>query len=127
MVMPNHIHGIVEIVQPFVVAQHAAPLQKRVPTAPRTLEMPVLSTIIRSFKAEATRRARLELTICGNIWQRNYYDRVIRDGQEFSNALRYIEENPLRWQRQEKQMVAEGETKTDGLAQPAAPLQRDRA
>ena len=32
------------------------------------------------------------------FWQRNYFDRVIRDQQEFYNIVQYIEENPLRWE-----------------------------
>lgn len=31
------------------------------------------------------------------LWQRGYYDRVIRDQWEFDNVTRYIEENPMRW------------------------------
>ena len=101
MVMPNHVHGILEMVQAFVVAQHAAPLQE-----PCTIAAdPVpgsLSAIVRSFKAEVTRRARAELNWDGEVWQHNYFDRVIRDGQEFSDATRYIAENPMRWQWQKK-------------------------
>ncbi len=99
-VMPNHVHGIIEILRAAVVAQHAAPQDPRV-----TVAGPVpssLSTIVRSFKAELTRRARAELNWDGEIWQRNYFDRVIRDGQEFADATRYIAENPMRWQWQKK-------------------------
>ena len=32
------------------------------------------------------------------LWQRNYFEAVVRDGEEFSNAVRYIEENPARWE-----------------------------
>jgi REP element-mobilizing transposase RayT len=32
------------------------------------------------------------------LWQRNYFDVVVRDGEEFSNAVRYIKENPERWE-----------------------------
>lgn len=32
------------------------------------------------------------------LWQRNYFDRVVRDQNEFDNVKRYIEENPQRWQ-----------------------------
>jgi putative transposase len=101
-VMPNHVHGIVEIVQAFTVTQHAAPLQG---ARPGRLDSGSLSVIVRSFKAEVTRRARLELGWKGEIWQRNYFDRVIRDGQEFSDATRYIAENPMRWHWQKHEFV----------------------
>jgi hypothetical protein len=43
-------------------------------------------------------QARMKLDWKGGVWQRNYFDRVIRDGQEFSDASRYIAENPMKWQ-----------------------------
>src|SRR5215813_1033386 len=78
VVMPNHIHGVVEIIG----ARQAHSL----------------SVIVRTFKANVTRRARIELGWAAGIWQQNYYDRVIRDDREFLNATRYIAENPARWQ-----------------------------
>src|SRR2546422_879821 len=94
MVMPNHIHGIIEI-----LALAAAPLQGR-EAPPPTSRAHSLSAVVRRFKAEVTRRARLELNWPDEIWQRNYYDRVIRDGREFANAMRYMAENPVRWTAQ---------------------------
>jgi putative transposase len=97
MVMPNHVHGIIEIAQALVVAQHAAPCTASAGPVPGSL-----SAIVRSFKAEVTRRARAELNWDGEIWQHNYFDRILRDGQECSDATRYIAENPMRWQWQKK-------------------------
>ena len=124
IVMPNHVHGIIEIL-PAGLAQPAAPLQGgNVPAAvPRPHS---LSIIVRTFKAEVTRRARLELNYTEEIWQKNYYDRVIRDGREFSNAARYIAENPLRWEAQRRNWAEEEQMKEARLALPAAPLQRGR-
>lgn len=142
VVMPNHIHGIVEIVHQKL-AQQAAPLQRapgfgpEVPRAAgfgaevqRTGEFgqelrrtPSLSIIVRSFKADVTRRAGVELQWKKEIWQHNYFDRVIRDGKEYTNASRYIAENPVRWQIKGQRMKADHEV---GRAQQAAPLQRDR-
>jgi putative transposase len=34
----------------------------------------------------------------GKVWQRNYYERVIRDEAELDRARRYIETNPAQWQ-----------------------------
>lgn len=33
----------------------------------------------------------------GKVWQRNYYERVLRDERERHIARRYIRDNPLRW------------------------------
>src|SRR5260370_31632598 len=68
MIMPNHMHGIIEIAATRP-AQHAVPLQGRRPSA--SLRPGSLSVIVRSFKAEVARRARLELDWRGEIWQRN--------------------------------------------------------
>jgi putative transposase len=121
IVMPNHVHGIVEIVQELTCAQHAAPLHG-VAVGPALLVGGSLSVIVRSFKAEVARRAHLELNWNDEIWLRNYFDRVIRDGREFSDASRYIAENPVRWQAQRKKLVEQAGRK-ERLAQHAAPLQ----
>jgi REP element-mobilizing transposase RayT len=117
IVMPNHFHGIVEIFPQQLSPPTVSFTQKSSPT-------PSLSIIVRSFKADVTRRAGVELEWKKEIWQRNYFDRVIRDGREFANASRYIAENPTRWQAQGQRMRAEHEAKR---AQQAAPLQRGRA
>ena len=38
-----------------------------------------------------------------NIWQRSYYDHVIRGDEDYWNIRKYIEENPLRWVEKMKQ------------------------
>ena len=50
------------------------------------------------FKASVTSRAKRELNITG-IWQRNYYDQIIRNDRELENIQRYIRNNPLNWQQ----------------------------
>jgi putative transposase len=58
-----------------------------------------IPTVVRTFKAAVARRAKKELGIGGDeIWQRNYFEQVLRDGKECSDAIRYILENPQRWE-----------------------------
>jgi putative transposase len=118
MVMPNHVHGIIELVSGGKALQ-AAPLQGEARAAVR---VPLLSVVVRSFKADVTRRAGFELGWNEEIWQQNYFDRVIRDGREFSNAARYIAENPIRWTGKKLQRDENREIKRE-LALQAAPLQ----
>jgi len=92
--MLNHLHGIVEIVSQ-AGAQHAAPLQANV--AIRRVEPGSLGAIVRSFKAAVTKRAREELAWPGDVWQRNYFERVLRDGQELADASAYVAENLKKW------------------------------
>jgi putative transposase len=96
-IMPNHLHGI------FVLrerARHAVPLLNRTKNAEAFGE-PVagsVPTIIRSFKAAVTRKARVELRKPSfEVWQRNYFERVIRNEDEFRKTWQYICENPARW------------------------------
>jgi putative transposase len=122
--MPNHVHGIIEI-GCQTGAQHAAPLQEvRFGEVCRHGATPgSLSSIVRSFKAAVTVRARKELDWKGNVWQRNYFERTLRDGQEFSDASRYISENPMKWEQDHenpKTKQAE-ESEVDGARQ-ATPL-----
>ena len=56
-----------------------------------------LGSFISGFKASVTGRARRELGIEG-IWQRSYYDHIVRGEQDLIAIRHYIDANPLRWQ-----------------------------
>ncbi len=112
IVMPNHVHGILAIngirSAIGVGAQHAAPLPltrhtsvghhasrgpARAGVAPGSL-----GAIVRSFKAATTKRINaIRGTPGGSVWQRNYFDRIIRDDRELDRARRYVTLNPARW------------------------------
>jgi putative transposase len=98
VIMPNHLHGIVEIVA--VGAQHAAPLLGKDSDVrnPAFVKHGSLGATVRSFKAAVTRKARRELGWNGDVWQRNYFERVLRHGKEIADAGRYIAENPMMWE-----------------------------
>ena len=64
-----------------------APVQR----APRSL-----GSFIAGFKAAVSSRARRELEMEG-IWQRNYFEHIIRNEREFTAIWNYIDANPLRW------------------------------
>jgi REP-associated tyrosine transposase len=126
VIMPNHLHGLIEIVRQ-ARAQRAAPLQEQASGGdPRPAVRPgSLGAIVRSFKAAVTLRARRELSWIGEIWQSNYFERVVRDGQEFSDAGRYIGENPMKWEWDRENPEAKSTkvgTEVNG-AQHATPLQ----
>ena len=56
-----------------------------------------LGSFIAGFKASVTSRARNELNMPG-IWQRNYYEHIVRNDHELNNVRWYILNNPLNWQ-----------------------------
>jgi len=103
MVMPNHVHGIIVIndrADTNVSARRGTIY--RAPT--EQFGKPVIGsipTIIRTFKSAVTRRIGRELNATG-IWQRNYYEHVIRNHEDWDRIHRYIESNPSMWAEDEE-------------------------
>jgi len=108
IVMPNHIHGLIEITDKrpanSVGAQHAAPVPSApVHHSPRNVQPGSLGAIVRSFKAASSRRINLLSGTPGaTIWQRNYYEHVIRGESELQRVREYIVNNPARWMEDEE-------------------------
>jgi putative transposase len=50
--------------------------------------------IIRSWKSFPARRINERLERSGNLWQRDYFDRLVRDQKHFAKCVRYIRRNP---------------------------------
>jgi len=97
VVMPNHIHGIVWIIE----SEGAITANEIVvgATGQSPLHGPAkksLSSFVVGFKSSVTKRIRDELHETG-IWQRNYFDRVIRNDRELDAIRKYIEINPQKW------------------------------
>ena len=84
VIMPNHVHMIINIfmdldkVQPFR-AQSCAPTK-------------AIGQIIRGMKSTVSGQ------IGYSIWQRNYYERIIRNEKELYRTIEYIKYNPLNWE-----------------------------
>lgn len=101
IVMPNHIHGIIEITDP-VGATHASPLQRNGNAIPRGPKRGSLSAIVGSFKSASTRRVNaLRGTTGSPFWQRNYYEHVIDGDDEMNRIREYIANNPYAWETDE--------------------------
>jgi len=57
-----------------------------------------LASFIVGYKGAVTRRINaLRETPGAPVWQRNYYERVLRNDDELNRARFYIQENPARW------------------------------
>lgn len=97
VVMPNHMHAIVHIRS--VGAHDRAPLR-----TPRPGDLPLrrprsLGALIAGFKSSATKTINLMRDAPGvPIWQRNYYERVIRNADDLARICQYIKDNPANWQ-----------------------------
>lgn len=85
-------------------ADHDRPQRPPAPDAPSKRPMPIvpvgsLGRIVRAYKSAVTRMAyRDGLLPHGTpVWQRNYWDRVIRDDAEYERIAKYIRDNPMNW------------------------------
>ncbi len=57
-----------------------------------------LAAIVRAFKSASAKRIdALRRTPGAPVWQRNYYERVIRDERELKAVRQYIRDNPAKW------------------------------
>jgi REP element-mobilizing transposase RayT len=96
VLMPNHVHGIIWITDMGMDRGTAC----RAPTVER-FGHPVshsLPTIIRSFKSAVSQRINERRTIPGVlVWQRNYYEHIIRSDEELNRIREYIANNPAQW------------------------------
>lgn len=92
VVMPNHIHGIITIAQ--VGVQDFEPLlqNKYQHIIPKSI-----GSIIRGFKIGVTKWFRDNTDIFA-VWQRNYWEHVIRDDWELNRIRKYVHENIGQWE-----------------------------
>lgn len=82
VIMPNHVHLIV------LIEQENGPMWASAPTQS-------LPNHIRSFKTLTSKAAGISL------WQRSYYDHVIRNEREYLQIWQYIDDNPAQWAEDE--------------------------
>jgi len=93
VVMPNHFHGIVHIVQSDFNTKNRAYCHTPLRSPSRNL-----GAMVRGFKSAVTNRCNeIRHTVGISVWQRNYYEHVIRDDADYNRIVEYILENPQRW------------------------------
>jgi len=113
VIMPNHVHGIIEIVGGPGVGQDShvgaglrpARLDKSAIYTRPSHSSPhpaSLSEIIRAFKTFSARAINQKFPDGLFQWQRSFHDRVIRDKGELIAIGRYIVQNPLHWAEDEE-------------------------
>jgi putative transposase len=84
VVMPNHIHGIIVLMEKIGSQESSA---KRYS----------LSEVIRAFKTFSARKINQLRNKKEPVWQRNYYEHVVRNEESWGQIREYIETNPQRW------------------------------
>ncbi|MBZ0271432.1 transposase [bacterium] len=96
VIMPNHVHRLVEMIPPHLLAG-----------------------VIWSWKSYTAKKINAVLGRSGQVWQAEYWDRFIRNEAHFKNAVEYIHENPVKagfvdraedWRWSSAALYAAGET-----------------
>ena len=106
VIMPNHMHGIIVITDGSSRDtagkrnDHDGASSRRAPTREQ-FQKPVkgsVPTIIRSYKSAVSYRINLMRgTKDIPVWQRNYWEHVIRNEKDLQNKTDYIDANPILW------------------------------
>ena len=114
VVMPNHLHGIVVISGSPVGAKDFSPLHRinHPPFRPVGTPAKSIGSIVRGFKIGVTKwfRERGDTRV---VWQRNYYEHVIRGEESMSRIREYIQNNPARWEFDRENPAATSPEKKD--------------
>ncbi len=82
VIMPNHLHCII-IIGETGAASGAPTVNGGKPT---------LGDIVRGYKSAVSRKCKF------SIWQRGYYEHIIRNDNDYIEVYKYIDENPMKWE-----------------------------
>lgn len=111
-IMPNHMHGIILLKNSVVAAEFTSAAEEGQPQgivpeegqpqgiAP-TEDAPTIGNIVGAYKSLVANGC-LEIyksknEMMGKLWQRNYYEHIIRNEQSYQNISNYIINNPAKW------------------------------
>jgi REP element-mobilizing transposase RayT len=90
VIMPNHVHMILHISATDV---RQGPMWASAPTEAS------VPSLVRSWKTLVSKE------VGRSIWQRSYYDHIIRDEQDYLIKAKYIAENPARWEKDDYYVI----------------------
>jgi len=96
VVMPDHVHGIIHIENDVGVGFTPTQLKQWAPAR----GAPTIGNIIGAYKSICVHEwleymKQNDLNYLGKFWQRNYYERIIRDEIELNEKREYIRNNPI--------------------------------
>ncbi|MFZ1570893.1 MAG: transposase [Thiolinea sp.] len=107
VVMPNHVHGIIVMGDANVGAKDFLPLQpngggnvganNHLPPQVKPGTARTLGSVVRGFKIGVTKWFRTHTEV-HSVWQRNYYEHIIRNETAYVKIADYIQTNPQRWE-----------------------------
>jgi REP element-mobilizing transposase RayT len=110
VIMPNHIHGILAINYRMNVLRRGMPRRGVLPYTPANVGLrspsQTIGAIIRGFKSTVTKSINILCNTPGiPVWQRNYFEHVIRNEKELFRIREYIRINPVQWDMDEENPV----------------------
>ena len=111
IVMPNHIHGIIKIIDtentPLAIEQTSQTRRGDPCGRPKSRQSAKnrvpLGNVVGAFKSlcvyRLKQRAKQNASDCmtGKLWQRNYWEHVIRGNEDLMRVREYIQYNPMQW------------------------------
>ncbi len=102
ILMPNHVHGVI-VISTQVGAIHESPLSS-IGKSPAIVDRVshrrrmLLAKLVGRFKMVTSKQINALRRSSGQpLWQRNYYEHVIRDGRSLNHIRQYIADNPVQW------------------------------
>ena len=100
-------NGFDEMQSVSVGATHASPLPKQnMLPPPRGPKPHSVGSIVGSFKSAVSKQIRqIWDEPRSHIWQRNYYERIIRNENELNRIRQYVVDNPAKWIKHDEQRL----------------------
>jgi len=93
VVMPNHFHGIIEIISTIEENREINDKQKKLERRKM-----ILPKFVGKFKMQTAKEINRVRNKKGTpLWQKNYHEHVIRDDNDYYNIINYIQKNPENW------------------------------
>jgi len=106
IIMPNHLHGIIEIVGAeyfppvHTNPEYFPPVHTNPEYFPPVRGKSPLGNIVRGYKIGVTKwfQENKNNPVGKSIWQRNYWEHIVRNENENNRISQYIIDNPAKWQ-----------------------------
>lgn len=87
IIMPNHMHAIIEIKEQL----------ENIHQGKFISQSNTIGSIIRGYKSSVS--SQLKHIFNHSVWQKNYYEHIIRNEQSYQMISEYIQNNPLLWEQ----------------------------
>ncbi len=101
-IMPNHIHGIIAIGTDVGASLADAPIGADAPIRAGASPAPTVGDIVGAYKSLVANGClkiyKSNGQMMGKLWQRNYWEHIVRNEQELFRIRQYIENNPVKWE-----------------------------